>query len=90
MNASLPADLNPAPVAPHLDYAKLGSGFPVLLASPPSLSDAALDALPREWVGLPGFTVTLIVDEGLSTEMAAHEVGVPADLVRSYRFLMGI
>lgn len=48
MNASLPADLNPAPVAPHLDYAKLGSGFPVLLASPPSLSDAALDALPRE------------------------------------------
>jgi hypothetical protein len=90
MNASLPADLNPAPVAPHLDYAKLGPGFANLLAALPSLSDAALDALPHEWVDLPGFIVTLIADEGLSTEMAAHEAGAPVDLVRAYRFLAGI
>lgn len=86
----IPSDLTPSPVAPHLDFSQVGPGFAALLAALPGLSDAALAALPREWVDLPGLIVTLIEDEGLTTDMAAHEAGVPARLVRDYRALMGI
>ena len=87
---ALPADLIPGPVPAHLRFADMGPGFPALLASLPGLSDAAIAALPHEWTELPGLIVTLIEDEGLSTEMAAHEAGVPVALVRDYRALMGI
>ncbi|WP_322894282.1 MULTISPECIES: hypothetical protein [unclassified Yoonia] len=84
------AHLNPSPIPLHIDYAKHGAGFAAVLAALPGLSDEALALLPHEWVDLPGIIVTLIEDEGLSTEMAAYEAAVPVGLVGSYRALMGI
>lgn len=90
MSSSLPTSLTPAPLEPHLDYSDLGPSFASLLATFPGLSDAALAVLPPEWVSLPGLLVTLIVDEGMSTEMAAYEADVPEHLVLAYRCIMGI
>lgn len=88
VTALLPAEMHPAPLAPHFDFAEAGPGVPALLAALPGLSKAALAALPPEWVALPGLLVTLIEDEGLTKEMAAHEAAVPVGLVSAYRALM--
>ncbi len=88
MPAPLPSRLTPA--APHLRFAEMGPGFAALLTLLPHLSDAAIAALPSEWTFLPDLIATLILDEGLSTEMAAHEASLPASLVRAYRAMRGI
>jgi hypothetical protein len=90
MTSAFPAALIPAPVAPHLDFAALGPCFATLLGSLPLLSDAARDALPREWIDPPCLLATLIEDEGMTTEMAAHEASVPVHIVATYRLLTGI
>lgn len=90
MNTPLPTDLNAATIASHLDFSNMGPGFPSLLAALPGLSDAALAALPPEWAALPGLIVTLIEDEGMSSEMAAHAANTPVSVVRDYRALVGI
>lgn len=78
------------PLPPCLDFSRLGPSFAQVLAALPGLSDAAVNAMPREWTSLASLLWTLIEDEGMTSEMAAHEASVPVSLVREYRDLVGL
>lgn len=78
------------PLPPHLGFSQIGPGFAQVLAALPGLSDAAVNAMPREWSSLASLLWTLIEDEGMTSEMAAHEASVPVSLVREYREVVGL
>jgi hypothetical protein len=67
-----------------------GPGFAVTLASMASLSDTGHEACPKEWRDLSAFLHTLILDEGMTTAMAAWEAALPESMVAEYRRLVGI
>jgi hypothetical protein len=79
------------PALPHpTNFDTYGPGFAFMLASMASLSDTGYEACPDEWRDLTALLHTLILDEGMTTAMAAWEAAVPESMVAEYRHLVGI
>jgi hypothetical protein len=79
------------PAFPHpTNFHTYGPGYAVTLASMASLSDTGHEGCPEEWCDLTALLHTLILDEGMTTAMAAWEAALPESMVADYRHLVGI
>ena len=76
------------PVQPS--FASYGTGFAAALAAMSTMTDLGHAACPQDWRDLTALLHTLIVDEGMTTTMAALQASVPESLVADYRKLVGI
>lgn len=74
----------------RLNFTGYGRALPAAVANTAALPEAERELCPAEWLDLSAMLVTLIEDEGMTTEQAAKAAGVPVWFVAEYRRQMDI
>ncbi len=72
------------------DVSIFGPDFAETLAIISDLPDAEWDACPEEWRGMAAHLNVLLLDNGLTPELAAIFAGVPASFVADYADARGL